>query len=206
MPITLLSLLLFSLFFVLMYLEILDRRVAMLSGGAAFVVLGSMLGFYPLYKAVESIYFETLALIFGMSMISATLAKAGFFALWARRIVNYSRGNGWLTFILLSLITYFFSLFVNNLATMVVMLPITLGLCKTARLNPVPVVIALIIASNLGGASTIMGDFPNMIIASAGTLQFLDFIGGMMPACLLELAVLLQKFSTIYRQPRGLSL
>lgn len=194
MLIPLLASSLFLIFFILMAMGLLDRRFAMLAGAGAMVVLGGVMGFYPLVKVVESIYFETLALIFGMSMISATLSKAGFFADWARRAAIYTHGNGWVALVVLTLITYFFSLFVNNLATMVVMLPITLALCRAALMNTVPVLIALIIASNLGGASTIMGDFPNMIISSAGQLHFLDFIGGMMPPCLVMLAAMLLFF------------
>ncbi|MBF0127175.1 MAG: sodium:proton antiporter [Magnetococcales bacterium] len=204
MFISLFSLLLFAVCFVLMHLGILDRRVAMMGGGIAFVLSGWLVGFYLPIQALEAVYFETLALIFGMSMISATLAKAGWFTLLAQRTATCTNGNSWLALILLTLTTYTFSLFVNNLATMMVMLPITLSLCRATRMNTVPILIAEIIASNLGGASMMMGDFPNMIISSAGNLHFLDFIGGMMPACLLELAALLLFFQwrkTIFSTP-----
>jgi len=72
--------------------------------------------------------------------------------------------------------------------------PVTLTVCFRMALNPVPVIIAEIIAANLGGASTMIGDFPNMILASAGRLHFIDFIGGMMPACLVLLAATLLFF------------
>ncbi len=198
MTTTLLALFLFIVIFILMYQERLERRVAMLTGAGLFVALGGVIGFYPFIKVVDAIYFETLALIFGMSMISATLSKAGVFALWAHRTASYTHGNGWLALVVLALVTYFFSLFLNNLATMVVILPITLVLCRTAKMNTIPVLVVEIIASNLGGASTIMGDFPNMIISSAANLYLLDFMGSMMPICLILLAVML-----LYFQWRG---
>jgi len=74
---------------------------------------------------------------------------------------------------------------------MVVILPMSLTLCLRMGINPIPLLIAEIIASNLGGASTMIGDFPNMIIAGAASLSFLDFIGGMMVPTLLLLAALL---------------
>ncbi|MBF0195658.1 MAG: sodium:proton antiporter [Magnetococcales bacterium] len=191
-----LAVLLFVTIFWLMFLGKYDRRIIVLVGGTLFVVFGVLLDFYTLKMAWQSIYFETLALIFGLTLISSTLAKSGYFQVLAERVAIYSRGDGWLILVLFSLITYFFSLFVNNLATMVVILPVTLKLCKRAAINPVPVVIAQIVASNLGGASTMIGDFPNMIISTAGDLHFLDFIGGMMVPTLILLAVTLLYFQS----------
>jgi Na+/H+ antiporter NhaD/arsenite permease-like protein len=189
-----LAILLFATVFWLMFIGEHDRRLLVLSGAALFIVFGALLDFYTLEMAWQSVYFETLALIFGLTLISSTLAKSGYFQVLAERVAIYSRGDGWLILVLFSLITYFFSLFVNNLAAMVVILPVTLNLCKVSKINPVPVVIAEIIASNLGGASTMIGDFPNMIISAAGGLHFLDFIGGMMVPTLILLAVMLLFF------------
>jgi len=180
----------FASVFGLVYNNSIDRRVAMLAGAVVILFLGTVFNFYSLRMAIDAIYFETLALIFGMSLISNTLSRSGIFSMIAARTAVYSRGNGWLILILFSLITYTLSLFVNNLAAIVVILPVTLNLCRVVGLNPVPITIAEIIASNLGGASTMVGDFPNMIISSAAGLHFLDFIDGMMVPCLLLLAAM----------------
>lgn len=195
----LLSIALFACFFTLGQIGLLDRRIAMLLGALVFTITGAVVGFYPPELVMESVWYETLALIFGMSIISATLAKSGLFEIFAQQIAGYVRGQGWPIVVLLSLVTYTASLFINNLATMVVILPITITLCQRMALNPVPVLIAEIIASNLGGASTMMGDFPNMIITAAGDLHFSDFISGMMAPCLILLGVML-----IYLQRRDL--
>lgn len=171
-----------------------DRGMAMLTGAAVMLLVGIASGFFSAAMALDAIYFETLALIFGMSAISATLARSGLFSVIAERTSANAAGNGWWVLVLFSLVTYGFSLLVNNLAAMVVILPVALTLCRRLKLNPVPVVIAQIIASNLGGASTMIGDFPNMIISSAAKLHFLDFVGGMMPACLVLLAVMFAFF------------
>ena len=180
--------------FVVIYLEAVDRRVAVILGAAAIVVCGLLAGFFSLQMAIESIYFETLTLIFGMSAISAILTRSGLFTLIATRTANHAMGNGWWVLLMFVLVTYGLSLMVNNLAAMVVILPVTLSVCAQMKINPVPLLIAEIIASNLGGASTMVGDFPNMIISSAGHLHFIDFIGGMMVPCLVLLAVLLGYF------------
>ena len=182
--------------FALMYGGAMDRHMAMLTGAAVILGYGLAADFFSLSMAVDSIYFETLALIFGMSAISAVLARSGLFAVTAARVAGCAAGDGWWVLVLFSLVTYAFSLTVNNLAAMVVVLPVTVTLCRSMGLNPVPVVIAEIIASNLGGASTMIGDFPNMIISAAGHLRFFDFIGGMMVPCLVLLAVMLGYFQS----------
>ncbi len=194
MAVSVVTLAVFAGVFGLVYNNSIDRRVAMIAGALIILFLGTVFNFYSLHMAFDSIYIETLALIFGMSLISDTLSRSGFFTMIAARTAVYSRGNAWLLLVLFSLITYALSLFVNNLAAIVVILPITLNLCRTAKINPVPIIIAEIISSNLGGASTMVGDFPNMIISSAADLHFLDFIGGMMVPCLVLLAAMLLFF------------
>ncbi|MEO5374200.1 MAG: SLC13 family permease [Alphaproteobacteria bacterium] len=181
--------------FALIYRGTVDRSWAVLGGGAVMMLYGVADGFYPLSAALGAIYFETLALIFGMSLVSSLLARSGFFTHMAARTVAASLGNGWWVLVVLTLTTYAISLFVNNLTTIVIVLPLTLTACRQMRLNPVPLTIAEIVASNLGGASTMIGDFPNMIIASAGKLAFMDFIGGMMAPCLVLLAAFLVFFN-----------
>ena len=171
-----------------------DRLTAILVAAGVISLYGFAAGFFSAEMVIDSIYFETLALIFGMSVISATLARAGLFSLLSARMAVQAKGNGWWVLVFLSLVTYGLSLLVNNLATMVVLLPVTLNLCRQMGLNPVPVLIAEIMASNLGGASTMVGDFPNMIIASAGSLHFFDFVGGMMVPCLILFAAMLTYF------------
>ncbi len=184
----------FVIVFAQIYFGTLDRRLAVLLGAGVIFVYGLAAGFLTPRMVIDAIYFEVLALIFGMSAISALLARSGLFSLIAKRTVSRALGNGWWVLISLSLVTYGFSLLVNNLATMIVILPVTLTVCLHMKLNPAPLLIAEIIASNLGGASTMVGDFPNMIISSAGDLHFLDFIGGMMAPCVMLLAVMLGYF------------
>lgn len=184
----------FAVVFALIYRGAVEREHAVLWGSTAMLVYGMVSGFYPLSAAVGSIYFETLALCLGMSLVSAVLARSGVFTHIAASTVASSRGNRWWIFLVLTLMTYGISLVVNNLAAIVVVLPVTLAACQQMRLNPVPVAIAEIIASNLGGASSMIGDFPNMIIASAGRLGFMDFIGGMMVPCLVLLVFMLLYF------------
>lgn len=194
-----LSILVFIAVFAAMFREIVVGHVAVLAGAAAMLLIGTVNGHFTPQMAVNSIYFETLALIFGMSAMSSLIARSGLFVRLAEGTAEHSLGNGWWILVMMSLVTYAIALVTNNIATMVVILPITLNICRRVGLNPVPLIVAEIIAANLGGASTMIGDFPNMIIASAGVLHFNDFIAGMMVPCLVLLALTLTFFE--YRLP-----
>jgi Na+/H+ antiporter NhaD/arsenite permease-like protein len=191
-----LSVLVFFAVFAAMFREVVAGHVAVLAGAAALLLIGSLDGSFTPQMAMNSIYFETLALIFGMSAMSALIAKSGLFASLAEGVAEHSLGNGWWVLVMMSLATYSIALVTNNIATMVIILPISLNICRRVELNPVPLIVAEIVAANLGGASTMIGDFPNMIIASAGVLHFNDFIAGMMVPCLVLLALTLVYFES----------
>ncbi|GAB6051957.1 ArsB/NhaD family transporter [Magnetospira thiophila] len=193
---TFVALVIFLSVFVVIFRGVMDRHSAVLYGAAAMIVIGELSGFYGFSQAIDSIYFETLALIFGMSAISSLLARSGVFAHLADRAARHSGGNALWVLLVFSLLTYVLSLAINNLATMVVLLPVTLATCRRMKINPIPVLIAEIVSSNLGGASTMVGDFPNMIIASVARLSFQDFIGGMMVPCLVLLTAALMFFNS----------
>ncbi|MBF0116121.1 MAG: hypothetical protein HQM04_13920 [Magnetococcales bacterium] len=185
---------LFVAIFILVQTDRVERGMAMIGGAALFLALGWMFDFYILQEAFEAIYFDSLALLFGMSLISNVLYRSGIFHQLAFRAVGYSQGNRLLILTLLILATYTASLCFNNLSVMVIVLPLTLVLCQSLAMSAAPLVAAELIASNLGGASTLVGDFPNMIIGSVARLHFDDFIAGMMVPCLVLLAVLLLQF------------
>lgn len=193
MPI-LMTLAIFAGVFGALYREAVPRLWAVALGAGAIVVYGTGAGFYSLAGAVDAIYFETLALIFGMSMVSNLLYRGGLSARLAQWMTGATPGNTHWILVLSVLATYGISLAINNLAAIIIVLPVTLRACQRAGITPVPLAVAEIIASNLGGASTMIGDFPNMIIASAGGLGFWDFIGGMMAPCLVLLAATLVYF------------
>jgi Na+/H+ antiporter NhaD/arsenite permease-like protein len=132
---------------------------------------------------------STLALLLGMGLITVALEETGAFAIVARKVGELSRGDWSRLMVLLCVATFFLSIFVNNLTTILVILPPTLGLARELRFDPKPFVIGEVVCSNLGGASSMIGDFPNMLIASETALQFHDFLLYMMPPCLVQLAV-----------------
>ncbi|MBF0097043.1 MAG: hypothetical protein HQM04_13425 [Magnetococcales bacterium] len=197
------TLVLFALLFVLVQRDLVDRGLAMIGGAALFLLIGTTQGFYSMKLAFSAIYFDALALLFGMSLISNCLFRSGIFHHLACRFVAYSRGNALLIMVLLTLSTYLLSLAFTNLSVMLIMVPLTLIVCRALAMEPAVVVAAELITSNLGGASTLVGDFPNMIIGAAARLHFDDFIGGMMVPCLVLLAALLFFFQQRFPMVSG---
>lgn len=178
-----------SVVFFLLFKNLLDRVVVVGIGAATAVIIGTYLGFYDENYAFSSINLNTLTLLLGMGLISAVLETAGFFDLVARKIIAASEGNKFKLMVLLCVATFLLSTFVNNLTTILVMVPMTMRLAAVISFDPKPFVICEIISSNLGGASSMVGDFPNMLIASSVDLYFRDFLIFMMPVCILLLSV-----------------
>jgi Na+/H+ antiporter NhaD/arsenite permease-like protein len=182
-------LILLAVAFTSLYFTSLDRVAVMGCGAVVAVILGIQFGFYDQGAALRSIRMGPLGLLLGMGLITAALEETGFFAVMARRIGTLSRGDWSRLMILLCVTTFFLSAHVNNLTTILVILPVTLALARDLHLDPTPFVIAEVISSNLGGASSMIGDFPNMLIASETGLDFHEFLLYMMPPCLVQLAI-----------------
>ncbi len=194
-------LLLLAVAFTFLYFTSVDRVAVTGCGAVVAVILGIQFGFYDQEAAFRSIRMGPLALLLGMGLITAALEETGFFAVMARRIVELSRGDWSRLMILLCVTTFFLSAHINNLTTILLMLPVTLGLARNLHFDPAPFVIAEVISSNLGGASSMIGDFPNMLIASETGLDFHEFLLYMMPPCLVQLAITIWFMKRMKRSP-----
>lgn len=191
---TIITLLFLKLSIILFYLlnrNVGNRTLIIVLFAAKFVLIGSFLGVYNPLDAFFAIKFNTISLLLGMSIITVVLNEAGFFERVSCRISGYAGRNSLRLLICFCLITYFFSLLVNNLTTILVIVPITLKLASNLRFDPRPLIVGEVISSNLGGASTMVGDFPNMLIASQAGIGFGRFIIFMMPICLILLGLML---------------
>ncbi|MBF0228361.1 MAG: PDZ domain-containing protein [Desulfamplus sp.] len=177
--------------FIFIYRNIEIRMHAVLVCACFVVAAGSFLGVYYPVDAFFSIKFNTIALLLGMYIISTTLDQAGFFDYVAYRIHLFAGNDRLKILIVFCIITYIFSLLVNNLTTIMVMIPMTLNLAARTGFDPRPIVIGEIISSNIGGASTMIGDFPNMLIASEAGVGFNQFIIFMMPICMILFGIML---------------
>ena len=185
--------LIFSVMYYFVYKNVLDRVVLFVLGAVVIAIAGHHLGFYEQDQIASALLgkLDVLLFIVGMQLVTGVLDEAGALEYLAKKITLATSGNSWRIMWLFCLVTYTISLVVNNLTTIMLMAPMVLSLSKYLNCNPKPFLISMIIASNLGGASTLIGDFPNMLIGTETGLPFYQFTSYMLPICLLELLVLL---------------
>ncbi|MBF0298675.1 MAG: hypothetical protein HQK51_08145 [Oligoflexia bacterium] len=180
--------------FIALYKSMSQRLPIILVGSLCMVFLGQFFGFYNASYAFQKINISTVSLLFGMSIISIIIAETKFFDFLAGKLITNFGKNHFALVCVLSLSAYFFSLFINNITTMLLMIPLTLTLTDRLKLNNVPFLVAEIIASNLGGSSTMTGDFPNILISTKLQVPYMLFIEYLMPICLINLGVMLIYF------------
>lgn len=182
------------LIFVLAYVGIMSEKfprhwVALL-GGALLIVFGVLSPF----EAFSYISWETLGLIVGMFVLVSILQQAGFFswmALTAVRKVNYHPASLFAVLILLSAVM---SMFMGSITVMLFLSALTLQLCRLLKLDPVPLIIAEVCAANTGGAGTLVGDPPNMVLGSMLGFNFADFATHTGPISIIAALLLLMAF------------
>lgn len=177
--------LIFLVILVLIFTEKLNRTIAGLLGAALMVGLGKYLHFYDETQAIAAVDFNTLGLLLGMMILVALLEPTGFFqflAVWAGR---FSRGRPIVLLVMLGTVTTVVSMFLDNVTTVVLIAPVTILICEILGISPAPFLISEALLSNTGGAATLVGDPPNMLIASAAEFSFNDFLIHALPVVLL---------------------
>ena len=178
-----------SLIFSLTYLLIISERVhktaAALGGGVAVIAFRVL----DQEEAFAAIDLNVIFLLVGMMVIANALGKTGAFQWLAIRAAKAAGGNPLYIMMILGVITALGSAFLDNVTTVVLMAPLSLFVAGILGVSPVPFLISLILASNIGGTATLIGDPPNILIGSAAGLSFVDFIVHLTPIILIVLAV-----------------
>jgi Na+/H+ antiporter NhaD/arsenite permease-like protein len=183
----------FVLCFGALSLNLVGRVAAVVSCAVICLFLGAALRFYSPIDAGTYLWgkVDTLVLLGGIGLVTGVLAESGLFSRIAHRVVKGSGGDASRVAIRLCLSTYLLSTFVNNLATILVFVPLSLLIAEAMDIDARVLVVSLVVASNLGGASTMIGDFPNVLIATEVGLPFHEFLRHLAPVCLLELGLVL---------------
>ena len=174
--------------YVLIATERVPKTVVALVGAGIVVALGVSTSEDIFYSAETGIDWDVIFLLLGMMIIVGILRRTGVFefvAIWAAK---RAKGSPLRVMILLVLITALASAFLDNVTTVLLIAPVTLLVCDRLDVSPVPFLISEVIASNLGGTSTLIGDPPNIIIASRSGLSFNDFLLNMAPIAALAIA------------------
>ncbi len=175
------SSLIFGVSLYLIFSEKLNRTITAIAGAAVMVGLGMAFGFYSEEEAIAAIDFDTLGLLLGMMMLIALLEPTGFFqylAIWAARL---SRGQPVRLLVLLGTVTTVLSMFLDNVTTVVLIAPVTILISEILGMSAMPLLMAEALLSDTGGVATLIGDPPNVLIASAADLSFNDFLTHTLP-------------------------
>jgi Na+/H+ antiporter NhaD/arsenite permease-like protein len=188
------SLVIFCGVMVLIVTELVHRTLAALLG--AVVIMAT--GIVPFENSLGHIDFNTLGVLVGMMLFVAVMRRSGIFEYVAIKAAKLAKGDPWLIMVAFVVITAVLSAFLDNVTTVLLIAPMTFMICKELELNPVPFFITQIIASNIGGTATLIGDPPNIMIGSEAGLTFLDFILVDAPVIVVILAVTLLCFRFIY--------
>ncbi len=161
---------------VLIFTEKVNRAIAAIAGGALMVLVGKALHFYSEEAALGAIDFNTLGLLLGMMILVAMLEPTGFFEYLAVLAARASKGKPVRLFVLLGSITTILSMFLDNVTTVVLIAPVTILISEILGVSAFPYLIAEALLSNTGGVATLVGDPPNVLIGSAASLSFVDFL------------------------------
>ena len=166
--------------YVILGLDILHRTVIVMFGAILAIILAIILGSIhaedSLHFVVEFVDFNTIGLLFGMMILVTILGEKGVFHQVGIKLRKISKGNVWILMVLLCTFTAVASMFVDNVTTIFLMIPVTLSIVRTLGLQPFPFIMAQVLASNVGGSATLIGDPPNILIGSAAGIDFNSFL------------------------------
>jgi Na+/H+ antiporter NhaD/arsenite permease-like protein len=186
---TVIAIVVFAAAYVLIATEWTHKLLAALGGAAVLLALGVTDSEHAFYSHDTGIDWDVIFLLLGMMVIVGILRRTGVFefvAIWAAK---RAKGSPLRVMILLTLITAVASAFLDNVTTVLLIAPVTLLVCDRLGISPVPFLIAEVMASNIGGTATLIGDPPNIIIASRSGLTFNDFLIHLAPLVVIELIV-----------------
>ncbi|HZB74287.1 MAG TPA: ArsB/NhaD family transporter [Nitrososphaeraceae archaeon] len=200
-PVLSISALVLVSIYIILSLEIIHRGSLALLG--ATIIVSAAIGFGALqpeesldFIIEEAIDFNTIGLLLGMMVIVAILGETGVFYWVGIKATNLSQGNLWKLMLLLSTFTAIASMFIDNVTTILLMVPVTLSIVRILKVPPIPFILSQALVSNIGGAATLIGDPPNILIGSAANIDFNSFLINMGPtvAIVLVASLLLLKF------------
>ncbi|GMB08998.1 ArsB/NhaD family transporter [Thermolongibacillus altinsuensis] len=178
--------------------EKVNRAIIALLGAALMIIFGIV----DLHKAyTHHIEWGTITLLIGMMILVGITSKSGFFQYVAVKAAKMAKGNPINILVILSLLTAFLSAFLDNVTTVLLIVPVTFSITRMLHVNPVPFLISEVLFSNIGGTATLIGDPPNIMIGSANKhLDFNDFLINLAPVILVIMAVTIGILYFIYRK------
>lgn len=194
-----LSVVIFAVALGLIISEKVHRALVALMGAVLLVAINVI----TFDQAMGHLDFNTLGVLLGMMLFVSVVRLSGVFEYLAVRCAHFAKGNPWRIMLMFVVLTACLSAFLDNVTTVLLIGPMTLTMCKMLKVDPVPFFIAEIMASNIGGTATLIGDPPNIMIGSAAGFTFFDFILVDAPAVVVIVAVVLVVFYFLYGKNMG---
>ncbi len=187
--------------------EKISKVTIALLGAAITIVLGLVSqnksvdsgAFNPLYY-INFIDFNVIFLLISMMIIVSVAANSGIFNFAAARILKLTRGKPVLIMPVLAIFTAILSAFLDNVTTVILVMPMTFAIAKKLDINPIAFLITEIFSSNIGGTATLIGDPPNIIIGSAANLSFMDFVNNLSLVVVLIMIAVTASLMLIFRR------
>lgn len=193
----------FLVVFYLMITEKIPNAWATMLGG----LLMSFLGILNQENALEAVSerLEIIFLLVGMMIIVHIISETGIFQWFAIKVAQFVKGEPFRLVVFLSIVTALCSAFLDNVTTILLMSPVSILLAKQLKLDPFPFIISEVMSANIGGVATLIGDPTQLIIASAGHLDFNDFLLNTFPVALVSMMVLILNVYIFYGRKMSVS-
>jgi len=186
----------FSAALLVIAFERMDRTKVALLGAVAILVTQTI----SQEAAIEAVDWNTLGLLAGMMIVVRLTETTGMYTYLAIRAAQLSRGRPLAVVASLALATGTLSAFLDNLTTVLLVVPITFLLADALDIDPIPLILLEVFASNIGGTATLIGDPPNILIAGATDLSFLAFVANLTPVVIVVLLVVTALMYLAYRR------
>jgi len=190
--------------YVVLVTEIIHRTALAMIGSLIILIILIYTGLIPAHDSVDfvigAIDFNTIGLLLGMMIIVGILGETGIFQYIGIKAAKMVKGNVWKLMILLSVITAVGSAFLDNVTMVLLMVPVTISVARVLNINPISIILAEIFASNVGGAATLIGDPPNIMIASAANIDFISFAYHMTPEVIVTFAGSILLLKILFRK------
>ena len=180
--------------------ERLHRTLVVLLGSLLMIAAGAWLTFYTPDQAVEATDANTIALLFGMMVFVGLLRSTGLFEYVAIASAKLAKGKPWVLFVTLGLATTVISMLLDNVTTVILMIPVTMSLADILGIAIAPFLIGEVMLSNIGGVATLIGDPPNILIGSAANLSFMDFVTHLAPIVLVAWVAVMAMLLLFFRK------
>jgi Na+/H+ antiporter NhaD/arsenite permease-like protein len=195
-----LAIIVFIVAYIFIASEKISRIAIVLSGAAAMVIIGATDADKAFYSHETGIDWNVIFLLLGMMIIVGIIHKTGLFEFLAISAIKKSSGSPKVALVYLMILTAIASAILDNVTTILLAVPMTLIVTKHLKVSPIPFILAEVFVSNIGGAATLVGDPPNIIIASKADLSFNSFLVHMAPMVILVLLVIIPMIVFLFRK------